>query len=107
MAPNPFERFFKKNLDDNEVFDQTVVKEIAKIFDETGVNMPGLRLAYEKARELNKGRKSPQHTNYLLNLVQTVALNSERFVIDSQINPGLERNVRNEIARMRTGDFKK
>lgn len=104
MAPNPFEQIFKKNLDNDEVFERTVVKEISKIIDDIGVNMPGLHLAYKKARELNAERKSPQHKHYLLNLIQAVALNSHRFLIDSEIDSNLEKNVTNEIAKMRAED---
>lgn len=104
MPPKPFERFFKKNLDDNETFDRTVSNEILKILDKVGVNLPGLHLAYKKAQELNKERKSPHHKHYLLNLIKNVAFNSERFIIDSVINPNLERDVEYEIARMRAGD---
>ena len=104
MPPRIFERFFKKNLDDNETFDRVVSNEILKIIDKVGVNLPGLHLAYKKAQELNKERKSPHHKHYILNLLQTVALNSMRFIIDSEIDPNLERNVENEIARMRAKD---
>ena len=104
MPPKPFERFFKKNLDDDGVFDKTVSKEILKIIDKIGLNLPGLRLAYKKAWELNEKRKSPQHKHYLLNLIKATALSSERFFIDSVISPDLERNVENEITKMRTED---
>ena len=104
MPPNPFERIFKKNLDSDEVFERTAGKEVSKIIDQIGVNMPGLHLAYKKAQELNTERKSPLHKNYLLNLIQTAALNSGRFIIDSAMNPELETNVRNEIARIREQD---
>jgi hypothetical protein len=104
MAPNPFERIFKKNLDNDEVFERTAGKEISKIIDDIGANMPGLHLAYKKAQELNAERKSPQHKHYLLNLIQSAALNSSRFIIDSALNPDLERDVRNEIVRMREED---
>lgn len=104
MPPKIFERFFKKNLDDNEVFDKTVSNEILKIIDKVGVNLPGLHLAYKKAQEINAERKSPQHKHYILNLLQTVALNSMRFIIDSEINTELEKDVESEIARMRAKD---
>ena|SRR3989344_50801 len=104
MSPKAFERFFKKDLDKNEVFDRTVSKEILKIIDQVGVNLPGLHLAYKKAQELNEKRKSPQHKHYLLNLIKATALSSERFFIDSVINQDLERNVENEITKMRTED---
>lgn len=104
MPPKIFERFFKKNLDDNEIFDRTISNEILKIIDKVGVNLPGIHLAYKKAQELNKERKSPHHKHYILNSLQTVALNSMRFIIDSEIDPNLERNVENEIARMRVKD---
>ncbi len=104
MAPNPFERLFKKNLDDNEVFDKTVSGEILKIVDRVGVNMPGLHMAYQKAQELNKQRKSPQHKHYLLNMVRDTALSSSRFFNDLMLDPQLQRSVDNEIARMREKD---
>ena len=101
MPPNPFERIFKKNLDNDEVFERTVVKEVSKIINEIGVNQPGLNLAYNKAQELNKERKSPQHKNYLLNLVQGIALSSPDLSVELEMNPSLLEDIKRQIAKLR------
>ncbi|MHB8710653.1 MAG: hypothetical protein ACYC6X_03855 [Minisyncoccota bacterium] len=104
MPPKMFERLFKKNLDDDKVFDREVSKEASKVFGQIGVNQPGLHSAYAEVQRLNRERTSPHHKNYLLNIIQAAAFNSDRIAIELQMNPTLERDIKNEIEKMRLED---
>lgn len=101
MPPKIFGEFFKKNLEDDGVFDAVVGKAAEKIFDEQGVNLPAVLSAYDKAQELNERRKNPHHKNYLLNLVQAAALGSYRLEMEAMMNPTVVEDVRAEIQKLR------
>jgi|GEM_PF-6727525 len=98
--PSFLERF-RENLDNDAQFDKRATKDMGRIFEESGVNLIGMHLAYQHAKELNAKRKVPQQKNYLLNLLKKAAYGSDRFGIDLELNPSLGDELENELTKYR------